>query len=140
MITSQWSPHILLTINMMAFVALFSPNSYKCFARHGSSSPNKFHDTYRKLMFCLDPIGSSCPIKDSPISARTIHVTTACTRLLPPSTSLFGSYSLSHDQHVPLGQCDSSPNRVVEIICSVRGPLGRGPRTRGPSALWLIHH
>ena len=46
----------------------FRPNSATCFVKHGSNSPISFM-THWKVMFCLDPICSLCPINSRPYSS-----------------------------------------------------------------------
>ena len=68
------------------------------------------------------------PIKPRIVLYLPVHHTA---QLLPPSTSLFGSPSLSHDRHVPSEQCYPSPTHVVVKKYLLPGE-GRRLEGRGP--------
>ena len=64
-------PHILLTIHD-DFRRPFRPNSTTCYVTHGSHSPIGSM-THWKVLFCLDPICSLCPINCIHPSARASY-------------------------------------------------------------------
>ena len=65
-------PHILLTTDMITFVAPSDQIQLPSFVRHGSNSPISFM-THWKVLFCHDPICSLCPINSIPQSARASY-------------------------------------------------------------------